>query len=88
MAMPPYNVLDEKRVQLGELDDANILKLGQGWIQIDRNGLESLVSALGDGWQERRFWLQQDVIEYEGCRIVTESRTGATIGYVAERRSP
>jgi hypothetical protein len=86
--MPPFNVLDEKRVQLGELDEANILKLGQGWIQIDRNGLVSLVSALGNGWQEQMFWLQKDAVEYEGCRIVTESAIGATIGYVAERRPP
>jgi hypothetical protein len=38
--------------------------------------------------QERMFWLQQDAVEYEGCRIVAQSRIGATIGYVAEHRSP
>ena len=85
--MSAFNVLDEKGIQLGELDEACILKLGQGWIKVNRNGLVSLVSALGSGWQERMFWLQQDAVEYEGCRIVTQSRIGATIGYVAEHRS-
>ncbi len=86
--MPAFNVLDEKRIQLGELDEACIVKFGQGLIQVNRSGLVSLVSALGNGWQERMFWLQQDAVEYEGCRIVTQSRIGATIGYVAEHRSP
>ncbi len=85
--MSAFNVLYEKRIPLGELEEATILKLGQGWIQVNRNGLVSLVSALGNGWQERMFWLQQNAVEYEGCRIVAQSRIGATIGYVAEHRS-
>jgi hypothetical protein len=50
-------------------------------ITVDRAAIVALVSALGAGFMERRFSLQQGTVTYDGCRIARVS--GRTEGSIA-----
>jgi hypothetical protein len=67
------NILDERRFQMGTLEETSIVDRHGQTISVDRIGIVALVSALGACFMERRFSLQQDAVTYDGCRIARVS---------------
>jgi hypothetical protein len=75
------NILDERRFQMGTLEETSIVGRHGQTISVDRAGIVALVSPLGAGFMERHFSLQQDAATYEGCRIALVS--GPRAGRIA-----
>jgi hypothetical protein len=78
-----FNILDERRFQVGTLEETSIVGRHGQTITVDRAGIVALVSALGAGFMEKRFSLQGDAVTYDCCRIArVNGRIGGSIATI------